>query len=162
MGGKRRSLGTSRPPQPQEGFGNLRCSWTSLLQPGLCTGWLRHGESRSGCRLAWDETWCLDSGRWAVFYFHPLKGPIGIWHTVWEFWLSRYAVVIPASDMTRYQADLHLPVMSWCFVGDGRGGTTTRWLCCLWKSKQSQRCGHPSPSQWIADGHHGSAQQELN
>lgn len=65
MGAKRRSLGTAMQPQLQEGFGNLRCSWTSLLQPGLCTGWARHGESRPGCRFTWAETWCLDSGRWA-------------------------------------------------------------------------------------------------
>lgn len=92
MGATRRSLGTSRPPQPQEGFGNLRCSWTSLLQPGLFTGWLRHGESRPGCRLAWDGTWSLDSGRWPVPISIPWKNPaatdtqyesFGCWGMLW-------------------------------------------------------------------------------
>lgn len=112
------------------------------------TAWALHRLSKTWrikARLQAGMSWEMVSGQWEVSralrsssYFHPPKGPSGVWYTKWELWSSRHAVIIPGSNTMGCQAYLHVPAMwvlmlSWWW----QRGIPTRWPYWLWKAKQS-------------------------
>lgn len=146
---------TWRPRECKTFLGTCAAAW-------VCTGWARHGELRPGCRMAWAETWCLGTGRWAghvgvVPMSIPWKDPV-VFNTQCESF-GHQGMLESFQALTQQCAKPNC-TSQWCGPDAelmmAEGGSN-----CLWKAKQSQHCDYPGSSQGLSDSH-GRTQQELN